>query len=256
VIDGVITRADANYWQSWRVLDGNAPGGELVERNGVFLASSALPIAWLNLAIIMTKLPDPESAIVRAIAFFDERKLPFVVRIRQGLDAAAEEICTSRGLPHRDTVPGLVMEPIVEPPPLPQGLAIRAAHDAASMDEHRRIMASSFGFPQDIAERLLSERLLSERDCEYYIGYVEGGAVASSALIMTDGVAGVYNVGCLQEARRKGYGEAMTWHAVTRGKEMGCDIASLQASEMGRPIYERMGFRLVAPYKTFVRPEW
>jgi hypothetical protein len=35
---------------------------------------------------------------------------------------------------------------------------------------------------------------------------------------------------------------------------MGCVMAALQASEMGRPVYERMGFRLVSPYRTFHRP--
>jgi predicted acetyltransferase len=52
--------------------------------------------------------------------------------------------------------------------------------------------------------------------------------------------------------RRRGVGEALTWHAVREGVAAGCRSATLQASEMGRPIYERMGFRLVAPYKTFV----
>jgi predicted acetyltransferase len=74
--------------------------------------------------------------------------------------------------------------------------------------------------------------------------------------VFVDGaVAGVYNVAALPSHRRRGIGEAMTWRSVARGREAGCTVAVLEASEMGRPVYERMGFRVVAPYRTFRRPE-
>jgi ribosomal protein S18 acetylase RimI-like enzyme len=107
--------------------------------------------------------------------------------------------------------------------------------------------------PMELAARLLTQRTPAVPDAEFYIGYVDGQPVASSALIATDGTAGVWSVGCVPSHRRRGLGEAMTWHAARRGAAMGCDIANLQASEMGKPIYERMGFRTVALYKTFVR---
>ena len=75
-------RADANYFHSWRVLAGNAVRGEVMEREGLLLVSSALPVAWLNLALVMRQLADPGAAIAEAAAFFDERKLPFIVRVR------------------------------------------------------------------------------------------------------------------------------------------------------------------------------
>ena len=53
--------------------------------------------------------------------------------------------------------------------------------------------------------------------------------------------------------RRRGIGEAITWHAVHVGAERGALIACLQASEMGAPVYERMGFRVTAQYLTFGR---
>jgi hypothetical protein len=39
---------------------------------------------------------------------------------------------------------------------------------------------------------------------------------------------------------------------VADGVADGCDVAALQASEMGRPIYERLGFRTVVRYATYV----
>lgn len=88
-----------------------------------------------------------------------------------------------------------------------------------------------------------------------YVGYADGRAVAASALIASQRVAGADNVACLREQRRRGFGEAMTGHAVRRGRETGCVVASLQASEMGRPLYERMGFKPAGGYRTFSRAE-
>jgi len=72
---------------------------------------------------------------------------------------------------------------------------------------------------------------------------------------MSHGVAGVYNVATLAAYRRRGLGEGMTAHAAQEGARAGCRMASLQSSEMGLPVYTRMGFRTVAGYRTFVRPE-
>ena len=44
----------------------------------------------------------------------------------------------------------------------------------------------------------------------------------------------------------------MTARVVADGVVAGCDIAALQASEMGRPIYERLGFRTVVRYAAYV----
>jgi hypothetical protein len=46
----------------------------------------------------------------------------------------------------------------------------------------------------------------------------------------------------------------MTARVVTDGVSAGCDVAALQASAMGRPIYERLGFRSVVRYVAYIDP--
>jgi len=41
---------------------------------------------------------------------------------------------------------------------------------------------------------------------------------------------------------------------VDDGLAAGCDVSVLQASDMGLPIYERLGFRTVVQYDGFVDP--
>jgi predicted acetyltransferase len=67
-------------------------------------------------------------------------------------------------------------------------------------------------------------------------------------------VVGVYAVGTSTVARRRGIATAMTWAAVQAGREWGCAAATLQASEMGEPVYRAMGFETVARYVTFEEP--
>jgi hypothetical protein len=47
----------------------------------------------------------------------------------------------------------------------------------------------------------------------------------------------------------------MTVAAIEWGRARGAKVAVLQASEMGRPIYERMGFVEAVPYVQLVVPE-
>ena len=65
---------------------------------------------------------------------------------------------------------------------------------------------------------------------------------------------GVYNIATIESARGRGYGAAITRQVVADGIAAGCDVAILQASDMGYPVYERMGFRTVVEYVGYVDP--
>jgi hypothetical protein len=47
----------------------------------------------------------------------------------------------------------------------------------------------------------------------------------------------------------------MTLRIVADGAAAGCDVAILQATPMGYPVYERLGFRTVVEYDGFIEPE-
>lgn len=53
---------------------------------------------------------------------------------------------------------------------------------------------------------------------------------------------------------QRGIGAAMTAAALRAGQERGRRIGTLQASSMGRPVYLRMGFQVVAQYRKFTLP--
>jgi predicted GNAT family acetyltransferase len=76
---------------------------------------------------------------------------------------------------------------------------------------------------------------------------VDARPVATALSVRTGDVVGIYSVATLPEARGHGYGTALTWMTLADA-EPGVRAAVLQASPMGRPVYERMGFRLVREF--------
>jgi hypothetical protein len=85
-----------------------------------------------------------------------------------------------------------------------------------------------------------------------FVGYVERKPVAAAAVYLTHGVAGIGWVGTLSTHRGHRYAEAVTWAAVREGFRRGAAFANLQASPMGRAVYERMGFITPTEYRVFV----
>ncbi len=253
--DELIARADANYFTVWPLLCSLGDGGsEVIQRGGLTITDSGTPLAQFNNIFVTRPLPDPLAQLKGAIALFDERSRPFLVRIREGLDPAADRACGELGLVDGGVMPGMALADMTKPGTRAEGLTMLTARTHEAFSHHLDMIVGAFGVPRAYAEVLLTERFLHLPDTELYVGYLDDRPVAASALFVTGRTAGVYNVATLPEVRGRGIGEAMTWHCVRRGAAMGCVAATLQASDMGRPIYERIGFRLVSPYHTYHRP--
>jgi GNAT superfamily N-acetyltransferase len=90
-------------------------------------------------------------------------------------------------------------------------------------------------------------------DVKFYIGYFEGKPIASSMTIMHAKVIGVHWVGTLPEFRGKGIGFAVSHKPLVDALKNGFTQAILLASEMGKPVYERIGFTTYALYNVYKR---
>lgn len=253
--ENLVGRAEANFFGTFGMLAELNDDGKVWTHDGLLVAASGVPLRSFNNVFIRRPLQNPVSILGDVFAYFDGHMLPFRLRVREGRDEAAEAAAEMHGLHCIGTTPELALDPITvdaKPPPLD----IRRVAEVGVLDDHVAVVADGFDMPASLLRDVFSSRLVAEAPWRGYVGYVDRQPVAASQLSMTGDVAGIYYVATLKEFRGRGFGEAMTWRAIQDGTDEGCDVAILQASDMGRPIYERMGFRLVAGYKTFVRPEF
>lgn len=76
-----------------------------------------------------------------------------------------------------------------------------------------------------------------------YFGIVKDGRiVCTSVVYYHDGVAGIYGVSTLPAERGNGLGAFATAEPLKRALGRGYRVGILQASEAGRPVYQRIGF--------------
>jgi ribosomal protein S18 acetylase RimI-like enzyme len=77
----------------------------------------------------------------------------------------------------------------------------------------------------------------------YYLGVLDDKPVATSLLYLGGGVAGIYYVATLPEARRRGIGSALTVAPLLQAQARGYRIGTLQSTPVGLNLYRRLGFR-------------
>jgi ribosomal protein S18 acetylase RimI-like enzyme len=251
----VVAELQTNFLKANRDIAEHCATGEVREIDGLLVKFTGVPVGDQNAAFVTRPLRNPDAAIRQAVAYFDERRMPYGIVMRDGLDPASERVCSDIGLALVHTLPGMALEPvprvIPEPPP---GLAIRTVRTAAEHDVHVETDAAGFEVSLDHARRLFPASLYEGADAVEFTGFIGGVPVAVSTLVTTGLTAGVYGVATIPAYRRRGFGEAMTWQAIREGSTRGCRMANLTASDMGRSVYERMGFRVVAPFLIFARP--
>ena len=85
----------------------------------------------------------------------------------------------------------------------------------------------------------------------WFTGFLDEKPVASSLLLLQNGLATVWIVTTLRRARGRGIGTAMTREPLMLAKELGYDIAVIQSSKMGLPVYKKMGFKEYCRIRTY-----
>ncbi len=85
------------------------------------------------------------------------------------------------------------------------------------------------------------------------IGRIEGESASASMSYDHDGDCGIYNLGTLAFARRRGLGTAVTALHLHRARERGCATASLQSTEMAEGVYAAVGFRSLGRFIEYAK---
>jgi GNAT superfamily N-acetyltransferase len=93
------------------------------------------------------------------------------------------------------------------------------------------------------------ETVLAAPSCRPLVGTLDGAVVATGMGTINGPVGWVGSIFVDSTLRRHGYGRAMTDAVCERLDAAGCTTQALIASEYGKPLYEKMGFRIGGWYQ-------
>ena len=166
-----------------------------------------------------------------------------------------EELLGERGFGRDEGPPGMVIDLGALPPLAGGELEIERVTDDQMQGVWARTAAAGYGMPSAEGEALLGimNGIGLELPIANYLGRLDGEAVGCSQLFLGAGVAGIYTVATLREARGRGVGAALTLAPLYDARELGYRVGILQSSEMGYRVYERLGFRTTCRVGSFYR---
>ncbi len=257
VDDATLARLEHDNMLEWLRIEVNGVAGASIRiERGVSTFLSGIAVAYLNQIVLNDGAT--EGGLRDAVTLARERGAPYYVVGQQGRDEHLRLIAEDLGLVRDDSaLPGMAIHPLPTggaAPVVPVGFDLQRIADDAGMDRHIRIASAVLEIPDAPLRRFIGPDLWRRPGCAAYLGLTDGEPVTSGLGIRTGRTIGVYTIATVEPARGRGFGEAMTRRILADGAQAGCDVGTLQASEMGKPIYERIGFRTVVERFVYLDP--
>jgi ribosomal protein S18 acetylase RimI-like enzyme len=227
-------------------------GGEVVEVAGLLVAFSNLPTPELNGTRVIREPDDPAAALEEARAVFRSRGHPFFgIEIEVGAHPRMEAAIRAAGLHRVEAWPtmaatiGLLPAEVV-----PTDVEIREVREETDLEAVRAVEVATFGTPPEIAEGFVGRKMLSDQRVRMFTAWVDGEPVGEASAYLLHDTVGIFGVGVVESARRRGIGAALTIRAA-RAFDDRTDLAWLQPSDMAQRMYEALGFLPVSQWEVW-----
>jgi GNAT superfamily N-acetyltransferase len=242
-VDEAVVENQVEYLSS----GGKAPGFEWIETDDLTIFISGMDYSLFNV-VLRTNL-DPSNAdarIMETLMLLRSRGVPFFWKIRESDSPEDLSIRLEKAGLRRSEEPGMAadLEKLKAPPP-PPNFRMERVRGRERLEAYVRLLIPAYEAPYSMVEPFTRMMLQADLGDKYrhYIGHLNGKPVATSSLLLAKGVAGLYNVSTLREARGKGVGSYMSSAPLLEARDDGYRIGILQASDLGRPVYAKLGFQ-------------
>ena len=246
-----IVRGLASLIEAFRRVARFSERGAIEEHDHVIAIATGIPVPAFNPTFVVRPPRDPDGAFQRVRDFYTRCGITGEVTAWGDTAQAIADAAASATFVAGHRIPCLLQASLSTTVPTAPDLAIRRVDDAAALLRFNDVCAEVFGLEREVIALFDDPLLLDLPGSTLHVGLVDGAPVATAWSYCIDAVVLLFNVATLASHRRRGIGEAMTWRAIQDGLELGCDLAFLQTSPAGRPLYERMGFRPVVDMQTW-----
>lgn len=246
-VPSLITAIESNQFEAFRIL-GRLPGAEVHEDPDTLWLISDIPYPLFN-SVFRAHLSNADAAIEAAKARCRSRNVPMMWWIGPSTEPADLGINLAAHGFTSEEASGMAADLRFLPEDLPvdPDLVIEPVRDIEAMKKWCRPLCIGFEMPDFVGEAFLDlSRSIGfglESHFQHYIGWLDSKPVSASSMFLGAGVAGIYNVATVPEARRKGIGAAMTLMPLNEARKLGYRVGILHSSHMGVSVYRALGFR-------------
>jgi GNAT superfamily N-acetyltransferase len=238
-------------WEAYHYCLAQSPKVELSIGRYLTWLMTDLPDHFMNL-VVCTQLPSNgvDEIVDNALAHFRSMKIRRLSWLaREGTQTIElNNALLANDLTFREafaTEMAVDLSLLPETLSASQGLKIFAVENEYTLRQW--IQVASIGFRISRQFEQVWQDLFVDVICnpQYrtYLALSNGKPVGTSQLFLSGGVAGIYNVSCIPEARGQGIGSAITLAPLLEAREMGYRVGILQASNGGYNAYRRLGFQ-------------
>jgi GNAT superfamily N-acetyltransferase len=231
---------------AWELMSGRFAGSHFQRAGGVVSAFANIPLSFFNASL--QERPAATADELRSMLATMQRRAkacphPSLIGLCEDwLPADWQAIAAKEGFSFVLSMTGMAADDLLPARrPSPQ-LEYRRVEDDATARDLAMINAHAYQMPTEVWECLCNLQLW-HADSYGYVGYRDGQAVSSAAALPIEGAMYIALVATEPGEHGKGYAEAVMRHAIKEGEAgMGKRRLVLHASDMGRPLYQSMGF--------------
>jgi len=238
-------------WENYHYCLGRSPTVELSIGRYLTWLITNMPDHFMNL-VVCTQLPSEgaEELIDSAMTHFKSlniKKLSWLAQ--EGVPATEiKKYLLAHGLTFSESFATEMAADLKSLPDnlaTPVGLRIVPVVGGETLKQWIHVASIGFGVREEFEKVWYDFFVEAIFDMRFrtYLAVLNGQPVGTSQLFLSAGVAGIYNVTCIPEARGQGIGAAVTLAPLLQARKLGYRISILQASQRGYSVYRRLGFQ-------------
>lgn len=182
-----------------------------------------------------------------AIYFSEHEKLP--VRWQTGPSthpAEVEQMLIEKKFELEDMAPGMAVDLAELPASRGGNFTIEHLTNEDSLADWKYVFQAGFELEEFVADGFIEfhKALGFEKDCpaQHFLARVKDEPAGIATVFLGAGAAGIYNIATLKDFRGRGIGREMTLAAMALGRAKGFRVGVLSATEIGVPLYQKLGF--------------
>jgi ribosomal protein S18 acetylase RimI-like enzyme len=226
---------------------------------GVTLVTSGEPVADLNYLMVGGDDPQAQDGLRACVEWCDARDLPFLVMVTpeaaEGLAALRDQL----GLAWVADWPVMACPAVQHGTPIAahpaEGVTVRHVVNAADHDGLVDVLAGAYDMPAESVARAMPLDLFDSPSIEGWIGILDGDCLSSVTATWHGDVVGIWAMGTLPAAQRRGVGRALLSTVMSDCHARGARQFFLGATPAGYKLYEGLGYRTVFEARIWVRGE-